>query len=350
MLLNFINLDQGKSIIEIIIMLLVAYLLGVITNWTVQKSNASKVVALDEQKKDYSDLVSKFDELYLDNNQTKLMNDQLNMELNKQNLINRRLEKAVNTNVQNNAIFTLQNEKTHDVLHSISIKKEEMQQDETLPTTLLMQLPTDDNLQNTEAPFIALTAEENNAEIEPNEQTAAHIISIDSKDEAMVSTDNSAEINIENNKDKPNFISSVETKNNTEQLEEKYENTEKNEENVLEKIITTDATFNNIEKNSTNESTPIISSNESEVLSTDASLTALIQKIGTPKVENDLKLITGIGPFIEQKLYELDIKSYLQISKLRENDIDVLNELIQFFPGRIQRDNWVAQAKILLND
>lgn len=63
--------------------------------------------------------------------------------------------------------------------------------------------------------------------------------------------------------------------------------------------------------------------------------------------KDDLTEIMGIGPYIEQKLNEIGICTFEQISKLKESDIRVVTELIDFFPGRIERDNWVGQAKAL---
>lgn len=63
--------------------------------------------------------------------------------------------------------------------------------------------------------------------------------------------------------------------------------------------------------------------------------------------KDDLTKIMGIGPYIEQKLNEIGICNYDQISKLKEADIRIVTELIDFFPGRIERDNWVGQAKAL---
>jgi predicted flap endonuclease-1-like 5' DNA nuclease len=60
--------------------------------------------------------------------------------------------------------------------------------------------------------------------------------------------------------------------------------------------------------------------------------------------KDDLKLISGVGPFIEEKLNMLDIFTFSQISKFSKNDIDTVNEAIEFFPGRIERDQWVPQA------
>jgi len=61
----------------------------------------------------------------------------------------------------------------------------------------------------------------------------------------------------------------------------------------------------------------------------------------------DLTKINGIGPYIEQKLNEIGIYNYRQISRFKEEDIRVLTELIDFFPGRIERDDWVGQAEEL---
>lgn len=59
---------------------------------------------------------------------------------------------------------------------------------------------------------------------------------------------------------------------------------------------------------------------------------------------DDLKKIAGVGPFLEQKLHSVGIYTFRQVAALTPNDIDHLNELIEFFPGRIERENWVGQA------
>lgn len=59
----------------------------------------------------------------------------------------------------------------------------------------------------------------------------------------------------------------------------------------------------------------------------------------------DLTKINGIGPYIEQKLNEIGIYNYRQISRFKDEDIRILTELIDFFPGRIERDDWVGQAE-----
>jgi len=60
---------------------------------------------------------------------------------------------------------------------------------------------------------------------------------------------------------------------------------------------------------------------------------------------DDLKDIVGVGPFLERKLHSLGIYTYRQIANFTKEDIDKVNEIIEFFPGRIERDNWVEQSK-----
>jgi predicted flap endonuclease-1-like 5' DNA nuclease len=68
----------------------------------------------------------------------------------------------------------------------------------------------------------------------------------------------------------------------------------------------------------------------------------------TEAEKDDLKMISGIGPFIEERLHALDIYTFRQISKFTAKDIDTINDAIEYFSGRIERDEWVAQAKELV--
>ncbi|WPP50390.1 hypothetical protein [Catalinimonas niigatensis] len=63
--------------------------------------------------------------------------------------------------------------------------------------------------------------------------------------------------------------------------------------------------------------------------------------------KDDLKQIKGVGPFIEEKLNALGIYTFAQLSNFNQEDENKVNEAIEFFPGRIKRDGWVAQAKAL---
>ncbi len=70
---------------------------------------------------------------------------------------------------------------------------------------------------------------------------------------------------------------------------------------------------------------------------------------GTPSKPDDLTKIEGIGPYVEERLNTIGIYNYEQISKLQVNDIRAITELIDFFPGRIERDTWIKQSKLLLS-
>ena len=73
--------------------------------------------------------------------------------------------------------------------------------------------------------------------------------------------------------------------------------------------------------------------------------------LGTAKSsdKDDLQAMKGVGPFIEEKLNALGIYTYEQISKMNSELEDTVNLAIEFFPGRVKRDQWVAQAKALLD-
>ncbi|WP_266367156.1 hypothetical protein [Tellurirhabdus rosea] len=62
---------------------------------------------------------------------------------------------------------------------------------------------------------------------------------------------------------------------------------------------------------------------------------------------DDLKDIVGVGPFLEKKLHSLGIYTFRQIANFTPEDVDMVNEFIEFFPGRIERDDWVGQARVL---
>jgi predicted flap endonuclease-1-like 5' DNA nuclease len=68
--------------------------------------------------------------------------------------------------------------------------------------------------------------------------------------------------------------------------------------------------------------------------------------LATVAEADDLKDIVGVGPFLERKLHSLGIYTFRQVANFNREDIDKVNDIIEFFPGRIDRDNWVAQSKV----
>lgn len=65
--------------------------------------------------------------------------------------------------------------------------------------------------------------------------------------------------------------------------------------------------------------------------------------------KDNLQIIKGIGPFIEKKLNALGIYTFKQIANFNDDDKDKVNDAIEFFPGRVKRDDWVGQAKKLIS-
>lgn len=72
-------------------------------------------------------------------------------------------------------------------------------------------------------------------------------------------------------------------------------------------------------------------------------------KKAAPKKEvaDDVSLISGVGPVLKNKLAEAGITSLKQISTLKKKDAAKLDEELSL-GGRIEREEWVAQAKELL--
>ena len=61
---------------------------------------------------------------------------------------------------------------------------------------------------------------------------------------------------------------------------------------------------------------------------------------------DDLKRIRGVGVLIEKRLNSVGIVSYGQIAEWTNEDIDRVSASLDF-KGRIERENWVEQARIL---
>jgi predicted flap endonuclease-1-like 5' DNA nuclease len=61
---------------------------------------------------------------------------------------------------------------------------------------------------------------------------------------------------------------------------------------------------------------------------------------------DDLKRIRGIGVLIEKKLNSMGVAAYEQIANWTAADIDRVSQSLDF-KGRIERENWIEQARIL---
>ena len=63
--------------------------------------------------------------------------------------------------------------------------------------------------------------------------------------------------------------------------------------------------------------------------------------------KDDLKKIKGIGPVFEKELNSKGIYYFRQIGAWKAADVKQIEDIIEKFPGRIKRDGWVKQAKLL---
>jgi large subunit ribosomal protein L21 len=70
-------------------------------------------------------------------------------------------------------------------------------------------------------------------------------------------------------------------------------------------------------------------------------------KAAKADVVDDISLISGVGPVLKEKLTEAGYGTLASISKLKKADIAKLDEELSL-GGRIEREEWVAQAKELL--
>lgn len=78
--------------------------------------------------------------------------------------------------------------------------------------------------------------------------------------------------------------------------------------------------------------------------------TSPVPELGTFRADHvdDLQVIHGIGPKMEQLLNDFGIHSWEQLATLRPTELAMREGVPADFPGRIERNQWVRQAKHLL--
>lgn len=78
--------------------------------------------------------------------------------------------------------------------------------------------------------------------------------------------------------------------------------------------------------------------------------TTLLDSLGTADGEDDLSLIDGIGEKTEEKLKQMGVKTYKQISKMTDKEYDMVDELIGgTIKGKGKREEWALKAQELLD-
>ncbi|MGV2496997.1 hypothetical protein [Pelagerythrobacter aerophilus] len=66
-----------------------------------------------------------------------------------------------------------------------------------------------------------------------------------------------------------------------------------------------------------------------------------------PAAGDDLTRIKGVGGKLNELLVSLGVTSFAQIAAWNDADIDRVDAQLGRFQGRIRRDNWVEQARLL---
>lgn len=62
---------------------------------------------------------------------------------------------------------------------------------------------------------------------------------------------------------------------------------------------------------------------------------------------DDLKQIKGVGPKLEGMLHSMGVFHFDQVASWKDKEIAWVDHNLEGFKGRVSRDDWVAQAKIL---
>ena len=62
---------------------------------------------------------------------------------------------------------------------------------------------------------------------------------------------------------------------------------------------------------------------------------------------DDLTRLKGVGPKLAAQLSELGVATFAQVASWNDADIDRIDAQLGRFQGRIRRDNWVEQARLL---
>ena len=88
---------------------------------------------------------------------------------------------------------------------------------------------------------------------------------------------------------------------------------------------------------------------EPEEVQIETKKSVLYDKIIVPEREqDDLTKIEGIGDFLAKKLNSSGVYTYAEIASWTPDRIQSITEMIGYIPGRIEKDNWVGQAALLL--
>ncbi len=320
-------LDKPTALIEIIVMLAVAALLGFLIGYIIQilqknklksdlRFNDDKYLTLNNRLKEIEKENIEFERMIGDlrNRKAKLLT-----ELDQANKSNIALQNASNGNLDNSEVKSL-----NSYIARLKKDKEELKAKMDDSSTASNQ----NDIKKLEATNKLLNAK-NKQLSEEADKAHKTLKALKSEQKTLLA---SAPNNSNNEEVKSLNANITRLKKDKEELKKKVANlldTEEakavnNDHNGGQKVLTSEQI--NIKK------------------------LALLNNIGKAKEENKdaLTEISGIGPLIEAKLNTIEIFNYNQISKFGKNDIENVTDLIEFLPGRIEQDEWVKQAKALV--
>jgi predicted flap endonuclease-1-like 5' DNA nuclease len=324
-------LDKPTAVAEILIMLFGAALFGFFISWLIQKFNSDRLKAeIRFLEGKYNDIQKKHAALEKDNRE--FLDNLTDLRNRKDSLL-----KELDDLKQDNEFIQAKFKNLSDTSHWT------------------------DKIELLESNIASLKAKNEELKIKLVEEhhTAGKVAALVAEIELLKSNKKSDLLN-----EKPSELNLIEEETNTyaNNIEEEvYSNQEEklgNEETIeLEEILVTET--NNvlpetISSAKTDVSTVLVpkQNNETYVFTKEeikAMNQNLLLRVGTSMEtkKNNLSKINGIGPLIEAKLNSIGIYTFEQISRFNDEDIDAVTHLIEFFPGRIERDNWVQQAKDL---
>ena len=91
-----------------------------------------------------------------------------------------------------------------------------------------------------------------------------------------------------------------------------------------------------------------LAKSKKEVFTTDAPAPKNLIKRKPAKADiDDLKTVSGVGPVFEKLLNKNGVYQFKQLAEFKKRDVEWLSAQIGSFPDRIERDEWVKQAKAL---
>lgn len=125
------------------------------------------------------------------------------------------------------------------------------------------------------------------------------------------------------------------------------------DDDVTKPATATPATATNLAATSTASDSIASNSNEEKTVPNEQNQSNVTPLFDKPEETDDLKVIKGIGVVMEQTLNDLGITTFKQLAGFTQAEVkmvsDVLSESNAGFGDRIERDEWVSQAKSLVN-